>query len=130
MASNKTLMFELFILTVSALTLFLCHFLKVSYDRASSQLVNNLLPRAPFSFSTSPTAPTSFCLRCLLALREPEVPQVHSDLPGHGPAAQQAVNVGATLAWWRLLWGGSGEQVFRVCEVVPVQRGRREQESI
>ncbi|TNN67797.1 hypothetical protein EYF80_021951 [Liparis tanakae] len=39
-----------------------------------------------------------------------EVPQVHGDLPGHRPPAQQAVDERAALTGWRILRGGGSEQ--------------------
>lgn len=111
---------------MSCVALPFCHFLKVPYNWASSQLVNHLPPW--FSLlSRSRTTLRNY--RCLLTLRAPEMPQVQTNLPQHSSAIQQAVNECAALArlWFR--WSGR-EEVFWVREGVPVQWRSGEHESI
>lgn len=76
------------------------HFLKVSYDRTSRQLVNDLVPRFPLSSPSLTSA--SFRHFCPLVLREQEVSQVHRGLPRYRSAAKKAVNEGAALARLRI----------------------------
>lgn len=111
--------------TIAGITLFLCHLLKIPDDWVSSQLVNDLLPR----FSFLPSSSWSLCL-CLWALSVPEICNVHSCLPGHGPSAQQAMNQWAALTRRGVLWRCCGEKVLWVGEVVPVHWGGRKDESI
>lgn len=116
-------------LTVATIALFLCHLLKISDDWASSQLVNDLLPQFPFPSSSS-WSNALFSSICFRPFSVPEISHVHSGLPGHGPATKQAMNQWAALTRWGVLQRGCSEKVLWVCEVVPVHRGGREDESI
>lgn len=113
---------------MSTVTLLFCQLLKVPYNWASSQLVNDLLPW----FSSSSCVPSLCSLNhwWLPALRGPEVAQVYGDPPGHRSAAQRTMNERAALSRrWIVGWSRS-EEVLRVCEAVPVQRRSRENVSI
>lgn len=116
-------------LTMAGIALLLCHLFKVPDDWASCQLVNDLLPQFSFPSSScwSHTLLASFCLQ---AFNVPEIWHIHGGLPGHRPATQQAMNQWAALTRWGVLRRGCSEKVLWVGEVVPVQGGGREDESI
>ncbi len=74
---------------------FLRHVFKVSDDRSSGQLMDNLIP--------GPSAGWQGCW----AFRVPQKRQIHTDLPGYSPSSQHAMDDWATLGPWslELTWG-------------------------